>query len=335
MKRMTELAAENWKRRIKMDILAIAVALGLQDLPFFCLRMTLIFRHVYFSGLRTPKMQLIIQNEVITIKTIVKEIEERKHDVTVERKRRDQIQGRGDIAEGEADKEPSDAELETLGENSGFKPTEVEIARFNSMLGLLGEKEAGGEVEDAARRDTDELTEKTEMPVEIKEPKNARWWSTKAERKDRSVGGRRSESASELSKSELNNDSVRETEEEGDEYSDQDDEQGDKTYVPGNGGSSGEEEEDKKGDTSSETEEWKTAGTSSDGDRERDRDVVGAEKPGENSEENLGRGATGEEKKIKTGDTSGWGGRRRENRSNPENTDSVRRATSHSPQNGA
>ena len=41
---MTELAAENWKRRIKMDILAIAVALALQDGPFFCLRMTLIFR---------------------------------------------------------------------------------------------------------------------------------------------------------------------------------------------------------------------------------------------------------------------------------------------------
>ena len=43
-RRMTELAAENWKRRIKMDILAIAVALALQDGPFFCLRMTLIFR---------------------------------------------------------------------------------------------------------------------------------------------------------------------------------------------------------------------------------------------------------------------------------------------------
>ena len=43
--RMTELAAENWKRRIKMDILAIAVALALQDGPFLCLRMTLIFRH--------------------------------------------------------------------------------------------------------------------------------------------------------------------------------------------------------------------------------------------------------------------------------------------------
>ena len=44
--RVTELAAENWKRRVKMDILAIAVALVLQDGPFFCLRMTLIFRHV-------------------------------------------------------------------------------------------------------------------------------------------------------------------------------------------------------------------------------------------------------------------------------------------------
>ena len=49
-RRMTELAAENWKRRIKMDILAIAVALALQDGPFFCLRMTLIFRYV--QGMR-------------------------------------------------------------------------------------------------------------------------------------------------------------------------------------------------------------------------------------------------------------------------------------------
>ena len=47
---MTELAAENWKRRIKMDILAIAVALALQDGPFFCLRMTLIFRQISESN---------------------------------------------------------------------------------------------------------------------------------------------------------------------------------------------------------------------------------------------------------------------------------------------
>ena len=59
--RMTELAAENWKRRIKMDILAIAVALALQDGPFFCLRMTLIFRQV------SPVMQLISQYSAIRL----------------------------------------------------------------------------------------------------------------------------------------------------------------------------------------------------------------------------------------------------------------------------
>jgi hypothetical protein len=41
---MSDFALEERKRRIKMDIIAIAVALVLQDGPFFCLRMTLIFR---------------------------------------------------------------------------------------------------------------------------------------------------------------------------------------------------------------------------------------------------------------------------------------------------
>merc|ERR1719322_1761255 len=61
--RMTELAAENWKRRIKMDILAIAVALALQDGPFFCLRMTLIFRFRVISHMNiffTCKNTLVI-----------------------------------------------------------------------------------------------------------------------------------------------------------------------------------------------------------------------------------------------------------------------------------
>ena len=36
---------EEKKKRIKMDMLAIATALLLQDGPFFVLRMTLIFRY--------------------------------------------------------------------------------------------------------------------------------------------------------------------------------------------------------------------------------------------------------------------------------------------------
>jgi hypothetical protein len=35
---------EEKRKRIKMDIMTISCALGLQDVPFFCLRMTLIFR---------------------------------------------------------------------------------------------------------------------------------------------------------------------------------------------------------------------------------------------------------------------------------------------------
>ncbi len=37
-------ADEEKKKRINLDMLTIATALLLQDLPFFCLRMTLIFK---------------------------------------------------------------------------------------------------------------------------------------------------------------------------------------------------------------------------------------------------------------------------------------------------
>lgn len=44
-------AHEEKKKRVKMDMIMITTALVLQDLPFFCLRMTLIFGQVLSAHL--------------------------------------------------------------------------------------------------------------------------------------------------------------------------------------------------------------------------------------------------------------------------------------------
>ena len=69
----------------------------------------------------------------------------------------------------EADKEnskPTEHEAPGEDDGAGFKPTEVDVARFHSMLRLLGARKAEGEDKVAAPRDTEEVTRRAEVTAD-------------------------------------------------------------------------------------------------------------------------------------------------------------------------